>query len=237
MKRIGFTTMILCLLLSFPSCKKIKGKGDVVSADRTVSGYTGINAGIEGDIYFTVDSVYKLQILAQQNIIDIIETYADNNKLIIKVKDHYSFGAHDPIRINVSAPLVNYFNMSGSAIIHCQSEIISNQVGFTISGYGDIIAGAIFAENLNADISGSGNMQASGGSVNFEHLNVSGSGNVDFSLVPCDSVYATISGSGNIKVLGNKYLDGTISGSGSILYGGNPVVVSHISGSGTIGPL
>ena len=234
MKRFFLFLVLAVALVGASSCKKINGKGDVVSEKRDISGYSGISLSCEGDVYYTPDSVYSLEILAQQNIIDVIETYTDGGTLIIKVRDHYVIGKHDPVTINISAPHVSYFNVSGSGAFHLRNVIEEPAIEFGISGSGNISASTIYANDLNATISGSGNVSAIAGTANFEHLNISGSGDIDFVNIVADTVYATISGSGDIKVNVIKLLDGTISGSGSIGYLGNPVVNSHISGSGSI---
>jgi hypothetical protein len=237
MKKTGIFLSVMLGIAVFSSCHKITGKGDIVSENRIVTAYTGINLSIEGDVYYTPDSIYSLEIIAQQNVIDAIETFVESGRLIIKLKDHTILGKHDPIQININAPHVSAFDLSGSAAFHLFPVIQENQVSLGISGSGNIDAATIHSDDLQVNISGSGNVVVTDGSTNFEHLNISGSGNIDLVNVVADTVYATISGSGDIRVTVIKYLDGTISGSGNIRYLGNPIINAHISGSGTIEPL
>ncbi|HTX88080.1 MAG TPA: head GIN domain-containing protein [Bacteroidales bacterium] len=222
------------LLLTVASCSKIKGKGDVVSTKRTVTGYTGISLDIDGTVNYTPDSVYTLEILAQQNIADVIETNTDDGKLVIKYQAHKIIGKHDAITINITAPHTTLFNISGSGSFSLHNPIEEPVIRLQISGSGSTSAQALTANDLQVSISGSGSVWANSGVANYEHLDISGSGNIDLTNVIADSTYATISGSGDIRVNVLKYLEGTISGSGSILYNGNPIINSHISGSGSI---
>ena len=74
MKRVAFMFSFISLCLIFNSCDKVKGKGDVVSEMMNLTGFTAISLALDGVLYFTPDSVYSVEIQAQQNILDVIET-------------------------------------------------------------------------------------------------------------------------------------------------------------------
>ncbi len=234
MKRTRSLLLLALVIILLPSCKKIVGKGDVITEHRNVTGFTAIDLAIAGDVYFTPDSVYHVEIQAQQNVADVIETYLSGNTLVLRLKDHTVLGKHDQIRFNISGPNVAEFNVSGSGTYRIQQAVDESTVKLGISGSGDIDANSFYSNVLDAAISGSGSMSAGSGTVSIGYLKISGSGNINMISVVFDTVYATISGSGDISAKVIKYLDGTISGSGSIHYDGSPVINSHVSGSGKI---
>jgi hypothetical protein len=234
MKRIFLLSLVLCLLLLFNSCDKVKGKGEVVSQKRSAAGYNAISLSMEGDLYFTPDSVYSLEIQAQQNILDVIESQVEGGRLVLKIQDHTVLGNHDPIRFYIHAPSVSDFDVSGSGNIITGLKITQPEQHYNISGSGNISVNEIEAMSIFGKISGSGSMTGSAGDADYANLTISGSGNLNFIDVRADSVYVTISGSGDVSVFAVKFLDVTISGSGNVKYNGNPVINQHISGSGNI---
>jgi len=237
MKTITNSWFILLLFLPFifSSCEKVKGKGEVVSETRTVTGYSGISLAIDATVNFTTDTIWYLEIKAQQNILDVLETYVDGgNNLVIRYKSNVIVGKHEPIEIFVAGPDVNGFDISGSGNLFVINPLVTGYAEADISGSGNLAIYEIQANEFHQSISGSGNFQSNSGVINFEHLTISGSGNIQMEGVQADSSWVTISGSGNVTVWVEKYLDVTISGSGSVFYKGNPFVNTKISGSGSV---
>lgn len=233
-KTLGFI-LLVASLISFNSCEKIKGKGEVVSQIRNVNGFTGISLAIDATVYFSPDSSYYLEVRAQQNVLDILETViGPSNTLIIRYKNGVIVGKHEPIEIYVAATAVRSLTISGSGDILVDTPWLNEYAEASISGSGNISVSDLSANELHINISGSGNVQAPSGTVNSQDLTISGSGNIDLLGVESDTTLATISGSGSILVWVNKLLDVTISGSGNVSYKGNPVINTHISGSGSV---
>jgi len=234
MKKISFLLMMLCSSLLIVSCEKIRGKGDVTTENRTVTGYTGISLSLSGTVYFKQDSVYSLQISAQQNVIDRLVTGVEGNTLVIKMKPHVILGTHEPIRIYISAPDVSSLDVSGSGDIYTENNWITAEINAEISGSGSITIAYAEADRFTAKISGSGSIKTLGGKVTEEDLKISGSGDIDQQNVLADNVVTGTSGSGETYVNAQKWLDVTISGSGDVYYYGNPSIEVHISGSGSL---
>jgi len=235
MRHIFGFIILTSLLLGFSSCEKVKGKGEVVNQTRAITGFTGISLAIDATVYFSPDTGFYLEVRAQQNILDILQTELDaNNNLIIKYKPSVIVGSHEPVEIFVAAPDMRSLSISGSGDILVDTPWETQYIETVTSGSGNINISQLDANEFRATISGSGNVQASSGTVNMQHLLISGSGNMDLLGLESDTTMATISGSGNITVWVNKLLDATISGSGNISYKGNPVVNTHISGSGSV---
>jgi hypothetical protein len=257
MKKLLFAAGLLAVVIGMASCKKISGKGDVVTETRNVGSFSGISLNMDGDVFFTPDTVYNCRVQAQENVLEVIETSISGGILSLYIKDHYTLGKHDQITFWISGPGVTSLNISGSGDIFVEApwwgpllkmtvsgsgnvsagEVAGQELDVSISGSGNVNMLSVAAGTLGAKISGSGNTVASGGISDFEKLVISGSGNIDFREVMADSTVATISGSGDIYTWVTKYLDATISGSGNIYYRGNPVIDSRVSGSGSLIPM
>ncbi|MBE0646605.1 MAG: DUF2807 domain-containing protein [Bacteroidales bacterium] len=233
-KIIGFLMLFMCLA-GFYSCEKVKGKGEVVSQTRDVTGFTGISLAIDATIYFSPDSNYYLEIMAQQNMLDILETdIGSNNSLTIKYKDGVVVGNHEPIKIFIAGPAIQSLTISGAGDILVDTPWLNALKTISISGSGNVSVTELDGDELFVNISGAGNVEATFGSVNYQEIKISGSGNVELVGVESDTTFVNISGAGNVTAWVTKLLDVTISGSGNVSYKGDPVINTHISGSGSV---
>ena len=234
MKRFLYFLISGLMFTTVAGCKKINGKGDTITETRTVGNYNSIGLSISGTVNFRQDSVYSLSVIAQENLFPYIETYVDDNTLVIKIKDHYTLGSHDPITINLTAPSVNDLDISGSGDINTSGPWTVSQASLNISGSGNFNIDTLATSSLKANISGSGIVNVAKGVASTATLVISGSGSIKTQYVMTNTVNATISGSGDIYCWTVDLLVATISGSGNIYYNGNPQVEAHISGSGTV---
>jgi hypothetical protein len=221
-------------LLFFPGCKKIIGEGDVITETRSTGNFSGFDSQIPGDVYYVQGSDYKVELTAQQNILNVIETPIINNKLVIRFKNNVRVDTHEQITARITAPSISTIKLSGSGNITVAAPLVSNSLVFNLSGSGDMTLSTVATSNLEVAISGSGNISIAGGSSNTETLKISGSGNIDALKVLSKSATTNTSGSGIIKLSASENLNVTISGSGSVLYSGNPIISTSISGSGSV---
>ena len=226
--------LIGVLALFFTSCKKINGEGPVITENRDVTGYSGIDLRISGRVRFTIDSVYKVEIHAQRNILDKVETYLLDNRLVIKFKNNFNLRAHEPIEVVVSGPTLNAIRVSGSGNVETTNAVTTDLLDLDVSGSGDIRMSTVTATDADLRISGSGDIKIGNGTIEEEKLRISGSGSIDLVNVAAVKATTTTSGSGDIHLNVSQQLNVTISGSGSVFYKGNPDIDSHISGSGKI---
>jgi len=225
-------------VLGFSSCRKVVGEGDLQTETRNVTDFSGVSASIGGKINYKIDPVYKIEVTAQRNILDVIQVTKQNGHLLIKVKDGVRIKSNEEITVSISAPMGDYFHLSGEGDLIISGNLNENDLDLSISGTGNvIIPSATIADNIKAAISGSGDIKVLAGSAKKEDLQISGSGSLFFEGVASENVKTKISGSGDIKVNASQSLDATISGSGSVYYYGHPLISTNISGSGRVRPI
>lgn len=225
-------------LLTSSSCKKVIGEGDLQTETRSITDFSGVSASIGGKIIYRIDPVYKVEITAQRNILDVIQATKINGHLLLKVKDGVRIKANEEITVNISAPIANYFHLSGTGDLVVAGNVSATDLDMGISGTGNLTVPAVsIAGKIKAAISGSGNINVLAGSAKNEDLKISGSGKLLLENVVAENAKTTISGSGDIKLNVSQSLDATISGSGSVYYRGNPRISTDISGSGRVKPI
>jgi len=238
MKKRIFMLAAAAALLTFSSCKKVVGEGPLQTETRNISDFSGVSASIGGKINYKINPVYKVEITAQRNILDVIETSKINGYLLVKVRNGVRIKANEEITVNISAPTADYLHLSGSGDLAVTGNITAANLDMGISGTGNIIVPAVtVADKINAVISGSGNISVFAGTARNEDLRISGSGKLFLDGVAAEKATTTISGSGDMQVNLSQTLDATISGSGSVYYRGHPLISTNISGSGKVRPL
>ncbi len=237
MKKFLAVVSLAAAIFIFPSCRKVVGEGPLVTQTRSVGNFSGVSSEMSGKVNFAIASEYKVEITAQQNILDVLNTNVVNGVLHIDFKDNVRVREHEDLLINITAPYADYFRLSGSGNMNVQGDITANNLKVTLSGSGDItVQNAVIADKIDAEVSGSGNISIANGSAVNEDVDISGSGKVEMPGVNAESAVTHTSGSGDVKLAVSKNLDAHISGSGSVYYHGNPIISTHISGSGRVIP-
>ena len=237
MKKFLVLVVLAAGILILPSCEKVVGEGPLVTQTRPVSNFSGVSSEMSGKVNFTIAPEYKVEITAQQNILDVLNTNVVNGVLHIDFKDNVRVKQHEDLLINITAPYADYFRLSGSGNMNVQGDVVANNLKVTLSGSADIaVQNAVIADKIDTDISGSGNISIANGSAVNEDVDISGSGKVEMSGVDAQNAITHTSGSGDVKLALSKNLDAHITGSGSVYYHGNPIISTHISGSGRVIP-
>ncbi len=230
-----YSLWIGIVLLGLHSCEIIDGFGPVITEIRQKSGYEGLRVTICGQVNFTIAPEFKVEVKAQENILDELETSIERDALVLRWSKPWRIHDCDEVTVNISGPDLKFIQSSGSADIDVFGKIAHNDLELSISGSGSIdIDEAIIRDDLSAHVSGSGDMYIHKGSAKFSELKLSGSGEIDLSNLITDANTSHVSGSGKIVINVIKSLEAFISGSGDIYYYGNPHIDSKISGSGKV---
>lgn len=234
---IIITTVALGGSLLFQSCRKgsmwgIKGEGESVTESRQISGFNALDLSIDANVSYTQDSVYRLEITGQKNILSVMDVKVEGGELIIDFKRNV--WNYNTLGIIIHSPGMNRMIMSGSGNINVENTIQGNSLELHVSGSGDISIPTVSVQSLTARISGSGNIKIGQGSCVSETMNVSGAGNINTEFVAAEQGDIKISGSGNATINASKTLYVDISGSGNVKYRGQPKITTKMSGSGEL---
>jgi hypothetical protein len=232
-----FTILILAAItsLSIASCRKVIGEGPVVTETKNETGFNGVAISLPADVVYTQAPIYKVELQAQRNILDQIESPVVNGELRLRFKHNVRLRSYDRVIIHISCPDMNSLSLSGSGKIEVPGSITTTRMRIAVSGSGSIIIDSLKAsENIDAVLSGSGNITVRKGISEQGNVFVSGSGSVTMDGVVTKDIDATISGSGNVRVNAQETLTARISGSGNVFYRGTPVITSRTSGSGKV---
>lgn len=192
--------------------ERIRGSGKMATEMRDLTGFTSISVNNSTDIDIIIGDKYRVELEAEDNLLEIIETEVVRGELRITTADGYSIRSRRGSRLTITMP---------------------NLEGIKISGSSDIRAQNINSDELTIEIRGSGDIELSGRAEEVE-IEIRGSGDIDARDLLAVSVEIDIRGSGDVEISVEENLWVNISGSGDITYYGDPRLKKKIRGSGDI---
>ena len=231
--------LFLLGIMVFFSCrfiggKRVRGNGNLVTQERTISGFEGVENYGSFDVTVVPSSTSSVKVEAEENLQQYIETYVDNNKLQIRTRNRYNLRPRREMKITVSGPVFTTITTNGSGNIVGQGLLNTNNgnVSLRVAGSGNIDV-EMNASRVDSEIAGSGNIKVKGTSKEFEG-GVYGSGNISAAGLQADESKVEIAGSGNVEVFALNKLDVRIMGSGEVKHKGTAQVSTNITGSGSV---
>ncbi len=184
------------------------GTGDLMTETRSLPYFDKIQARMGADINIIESDSSYIEIEAQQNILDIMETEVKNGTLFIHF-GRYNIQTSKTICINIHTKNVDKFEFFGA---------------------GNVVSDLSIAD---ISVSGSGNIKCQG-QGHAAKVRINGAGTIDLFDMPVNVADINISGSGTVKVNASQELAISISGLGTVFYLGYPEISRNISGIGNI---
>lgn len=233
LKNSFYLVAFLLIGILFPSCDPFgeKATGDYITQTFDVTDFHGIDLDVPANVTVRVDSVYRIEVTCEESAMPYLQVLESGGILHVYFENNvYDV---DNMKITVSAPKWDEFNINGSGDVRVVDAVSGAALRADVSGSGNLKVEDADYQTARIDVSGSGNISLAGKADDF-FCSVSGSGDVDAVYFPVEFARIDVSGSGNARVNVNEQLDVQISGSGDVYYQGNPQVNAQVSGSGKI---
>ncbi len=231
LRKIPATAALIIALFLFNACNCIEGEGPRIEEMRDVDYFNKIELRMSADVYLKQDSNLNVQVRAQQNILEVLETRVDGKKLIIDTKGN-CVRTSGGVEVFISLPMLESLEVDGSGSFSSTGSFTLDNIDLEINGSGDIQLDLI-ANRIDTDISGSGSVRLSG-TAQSHKIDITGSGNVSAFELTSYRAGVDVSGSGDCELQVHKKLDVKISGSGNVYYKGSPDIKTRVSGSGSV---
>ena len=232
MRKIGLIGVALALTtLSgcyyFGPC--LNGSGPVISEEREIEDFTGVVNTGSFDLYITRADHFSVEVISQENLLPIIETYVSGNTLIVKTENDVCYRSDSPVEVFVSMPETELLRLTGSGRVF--ADVVENvEAEVSNSGSGRMEIDSIMAESGLLSNSGSGSVAVSYLYLNEADFVQSGSG-----AILCGTLSGTRevdmrhSSSGRITatIVEGIVLDAILSGSGRLELAGAVEVADY----------
>lgn len=236
MKKVVCKLVVLTIVtvLSGVGCAmppRIKGDGNLITSEKTVSSFEKIRAGSNAEVNFHASREYRVAVTVDANLEQYVEIFTEDGVLRIGTeRDNCKF---TKFSVDVYCPVLTGISLSGAGNFHGIDTIAALSFDVRISGAGNM-EGTVECEKFSIDISGAGNMSVTGTS-NDADLSISGAGKFNGSRFNVQNVTVRVSGAGKVDIGVENSLNAKISGAGEINYRGEPKTVdSNVSGAGKV---
>ncbi|MDF1671905.1 MAG: DUF2807 domain-containing protein [Vicingaceae bacterium] len=227
-KRILF---LIVLAFSFYSCvNSIDGDGNVTTEERSTDSFNKIDISGHFEVFINQGNTEKLEIEADYNLIELIETETKSNTLYIKSKK--PIGNAESLKLYITVKNITDIDISGAVELNSKGTLDGENLEINISGAADINLG-VDVISLTMDMSGASETTLRGKAENFD-IELSGASDLQAEKLKTKHTSVDISGAGSAKVFAKKTLKVEVSGAGSVKYKGNPKITKVISGAGSV---
>ena len=242
MKKILFIITLFILALILAGCNIVSFNNDVkminpsdtiISDNRTVSEFNGIDFRTFGKVVLTQGETESVVIKGSDNVVPVIQTSVRNGVLVIQTDEDINItgmNKENVLTFTIVVKDLTSLTISGAAEVDL-ARLSTSKLDLTMSGVGNVQLGDLQAESMNVTVSGAGSVNLAG-EVSKAWINISGAGPVNAADLKIGTADVTISGIGSASVWVIEKLTGNISGAGNVSYYGDPMVSTTTSGIG-----
>lgn len=188
----------------------VRGEGPLVTETREVSSFDAVEIGGGVHVRLQVGEPQKVELEAEQNILDILDTVVEDGTLRIDNRDSYS----SPRGVTLTV-------------------VVPSLSGIELSGGADGRAEGINAASLSVNVSGGAELQASG-QVDRLDLTVSGGGQAHLDDLQAGNVQLDASGGAEAEVRASESISGDASGGATVRTSGDATVDVTSSGGASV---
>ena len=215
-KLIYRLTLFLTALVIFTGCSLnlngIRGSGTFKTESRAVTTFSSISFKSVGKLKIQQTGKESLTIIAEDNILPILESRVSDQTLYISNANTSSINPTEPIEFVVEVKSLENLNAKGVGSIEIK-DIQGKRLAIFLDGVGSI---------------------AIAGNVDVLDLELTGVGSFDGQALKTKQAQVRNKGVGSAVVNVSEHLDASVSGLGSIEYVGSPQVTESVKGMGSI---
>ncbi len=207
-----------------------KGNGKVVNDSRKITQkFTEISAAAGLKVYVTQADKFNIQVEADENVIDLINTTIKNGKLRINTSKNIGAATKN---IYVTLPTITKLEGSSGTLLRTKNTINTSELEVDGSS-GAVLEIDVVANEIDIEGSSGSTLRLSGSS-NEAEIDVSSGSFINANELQTQNCNADASSGGNIKVMVERSLVAEASSGGNISYKGNPNVKTKKSVSGSV---
>ena len=226
--------LLVSAILIGTSCnylKPVEGNGKVVKIDKDISDdITYVE--VEGNLSVTIrqDSLSKVSIETDENLVDYIDIKVSHQKLIIKNKRKLL--PVKGINVYLTVGSLRQMDLSGAVVLRSAGKINFDTFKMKLSGASNVLMD-LNCFTLDATCSGSCTLKLIG-AANDVDMDISGACEIDNSQLIVENMNLEVSGATYAKVNVLNKLDVKATGAAKVEYLGTPEVTKKISGAGLV---
>jgi len=238
----SFITLLLLILFTLPSLqaqnwgwnrKTVTGNGEVITQDRNLKGFTGIDACCNMRVELTPGPAFSVTVEAESNLQEFIQTNVSGSRLEIDFKDRVNINSNKKIIVYVTLPKLESIDASSSANIVTTAAFKGERLRLESSSNSRVEA-IFMGEKVVADASSGARIEVSG-SAGYINAEASSGSNVYAGNLKSKEGRADVSSGAGIELNVSEKLNADASSGGRVRYEGNPTQVdTDVSSGGSV---
>jgi uncharacterized protein YdeI (BOF family) len=219
------------LLVQMPAvAQQIKGNGNIITQDRKVAGFTGIQVSGGFQVEISQGNKEGVKLELEENLMNQVKTEVRNG--VLRIYNEGSITTSKSMKAYVTVKDLNKVEISGGVKLTGKSTFKANTFDLDLSG-GSKVTLAIDTKKLTADMSGASKVELSGKADEVE-MDMSGASNVNAADLETKRMKVGASGASKVKVYASEALDINASGASSVQYKGSPSITSDVSSAARV---
>ncbi len=228
MKRILFLILLCASLL--PACRYKSGSGNIITESRNVSAFTGVSVSSGIEMELKMGSPASVQVEADDNVIESIETTVSNGQLTIRTRGMNLNNAH--MKVLITTPGIDQLKASGGAEIQVNKLVSETRIACQASG-GASIEGDLDAPEISVEASGGAEITLTGRTRNLS-VEASSGGSIHAAQLMSEQTKASASSGASAHVHSSVSLDAHASSGGELSYRGGGALIQGESSGGPV---
>ncbi len=221
MKQSIFITFIVLMIFDFQLsfAQKVKGSGNIIKVERDVEPFTGIRTRSFVDVEL-VQGPFKLEIEAEDNLIEYVETRVVKDNLIIEMDDEAKIKTEKPVRIYLQLPDLKFAEVSDVSKLSTKSVITTEEIRLEATGASQ--SNFIFdVKILRISLSGSSSLRATGYAVK-QKIKMEEASKYEASQLKSEDIDIAASSASKAEILAFNSIFGDLSEASQCIYYGEP---------------
>jgi len=233
----GLSVAILLLGCGFlslnPGAKNVTPSDNIITENREVSGFTGVDMSTIGTVTITQGEKEALVVRGSDNLVELVKTRVQGGVLVISMENVniQSMKKENILTFEITVKNLDSLAVSGLGTVE-MDELETKSLDLEMSGGGVTSIDKLSAEDVTANLSGLGNISLAGTASSLK-ADLSGAGELNAADLKVSTANVTISGVGTAIIWVMDELIGDISGAGSVRYYGDPKTNTQSSGVGS----
>ena len=235
MKNLMLLSLLFFLLGT--GCHEMVGKrgsGNIVPETKSVSGFRTIEVSGAIDVYVKQDSTTSVKVETDDNLQQYIRVETNGSTLEIYTEGGVNLRPTNKVKVYVSNPTFDGFDISGASSVTSESQISSpERISLQLSGASQGRL-EINAPRVIVDISGASGADLRGRTKDLE-ANAGGASEIRGYDLLTENASIDVSGASQLEVYASVRLEGEASGASSVRYRGNASNNVKSSGASNVG--
>ena len=226
---LGLSIMAIFTMCNINAQFGAKGSGNIISQERNLTEFTGIESSGGIDVYITQKDTQKVVVETDDDLQKLVITKVENG--ILKVYPDKWFMHFKKLKVYVSVKDIKTISASGGSDIFAENPIIAGNMGISLSGGSDARLN-IKGIQIDGSLSGGSDLYLKGAAG---YLKIKASGGSDCKAYELTAAKAdiTTSGGSDVYITVEEELKASASGGSDVKYKGNAKVINSNSSGGS----